>query len=121
MNETVGIFCTLLFLFSYLTKIPFFPFLLKKKTRFKNNLLPNDSMEECENLCDRLTVLTEGVMRCIGSPQHLKKLYAQGFSALIKLNVELNFAYLINELKQSMVDAFTPQYCILKDEHKVFF
>lgn len=35
-------------------------------------LLTSHSMEECEALCDRLTIMVNGRLTCIGSPQHLK-------------------------------------------------
>lgn len=79
------------------------------------------SMEECENLCDRLTIMSKGRMKCIGTAQHLKQRYAQGFSILIKTRdlparEEENS---ISVLKQNMENAFGRDYCILKDEHKV--
>jgi ABC-type multidrug transport system ATPase subunit len=35
-------------------------------------VLTSHSMEECEALCNRLTIMVNGRLTCIGSPQHLK-------------------------------------------------
>ena len=37
------------------------------------------SMLECEQLCDRLTILVHGHARCLGSPQHLKEKYGTDY------------------------------------------
>jgi ABC-type multidrug transport system ATPase subunit len=37
------------------------------------------SMLECEQLCDRLTILVHGNARCLGSPQHLKEKYGTDY------------------------------------------
>jgi ABC-type multidrug transport system ATPase subunit len=42
-------------------------------------------MEECEALCTRLTIMVGGRMRCIGSLQHLKERFGQGFTAMVKM------------------------------------
>jgi ABC-type multidrug transport system ATPase subunit len=43
------------------------------------------SMEECEALCARLTIMVGGKLRCIGSPQHLKSKYGLGYTLTIKV------------------------------------
>lgn len=75
------------------------------------------SMEECENLCDRLTILAKGRMQCIGTAQHLKKTYAQGFSVLIKIPETISEGALAR-LKTRIQEQFE-NHCILKDEHRV--
>lgn len=37
------------------------------------------SMLECEQLCDRLTILVHGQAQCLGSPQHLKEKYGTDY------------------------------------------
>ncbi|XP_065215397.1 phospholipid-transporting ATPase ABCA1-like isoform X2 [Planococcus citri] len=81
-------------------------------------ILTSHSMEECETLCDRLTIMVSGVMKCIGTTQHLKKQYAQGFSVLMKIRDIPNFDEEIAALKETMLEIFTTEYCILKDEHR---
>ncbi|XP_059047228.1 phospholipid-transporting ATPase ABCA1-like [Achroia grisella] len=54
-------------------------------------VLTSHSMEECEALCSRLTIMVAGGFRCIGTPQHLKNKFSQGFTLTIKLRfVESN-------------------------------
>ncbi|XP_065208832.1 phospholipid-transporting ATPase ABCA3-like isoform X2 [Planococcus citri] len=81
-------------------------------------ILTSHSMEECETLCDRLTIMVSGVMKCIGTAQHLKKQYAQGFSIMIKINDIPEFDEEKAALKNTMMELFTDKYCVLKDEHR---
>ena len=41
-------------------------------------------MEEANALCTRIAIMTKGVMRCIGSAQHLKDKYGAGYVLNIK-------------------------------------
>ncbi|GMS98300.1 hypothetical protein PENTCL1PPCAC_20475, partial [Pristionchus entomophagus] len=47
-------------------------------------VLTSHSMEECEALCTRIAILDKGKMRCIGSKQHLKSKFGEGYSLTIK-------------------------------------
>ena len=42
-------------------------------------------MEECEALCTRLAVMVNGRLKCLGSTQHLKSKYGQGYTLMVKL------------------------------------
>lgn len=44
-----------------------------------------NSMEECEALCSRLVIMVNGRLCCLGSSQHLKNKFAQGFTLIIKI------------------------------------
>ncbi|XP_022661624.1 ATP-binding cassette sub-family A member 2-like isoform X2 [Varroa destructor] len=67
-------------------------------------ILTSHSMEECEALCSRLAIMVNGSFRCLGSPQHLKAKFGQGFTVLIKL-------------KPSAVESIVvPQVCTLMDQ-----
>ena len=48
-------------------------------------LLTSHSMEECEVLCGRIAVMAAGGLRCIGTPQHLKARFAEGYSLELRL------------------------------------
>ncbi|CAH4032670.1 unnamed protein product [Pieris brassicae] len=48
-------------------------------------VLTSHSMEECEALCSRLTMMVRGRFQCLGSPQHLKNKFSQGFTLTIKV------------------------------------
>ncbi|CAF3149244.1 unnamed protein product [Rotaria socialis] len=43
------------------------------------------SMLECEQLCDRLTILVRGNARCLGSPRHLKNKYGNDYRIRLTL------------------------------------
>ncbi|KAM3964373.1 phospholipid-transporting ATPase ABCA3 [Aphomia sociella] len=51
-------------------------------------VLTSHSMEECEALCSRLTIMVNGGFRCIGTPQHLKNKFSQGFTLTVKLKID---------------------------------
>jgi ABC-type multidrug transport system ATPase subunit len=42
-------------------------------------------MLECEQLCDRLTILVHGNAKCLGSPQHLKDKYGTEYRIRLTL------------------------------------
>ena len=43
------------------------------------------SMEECEALCSRLSIMVNGQMECLGSIQHLKNKYGDGYTISVIL------------------------------------
>ena len=49
-------------------------------------ILTSHSMEECEALCTRLPVMVAGEFKCLGSRQHLKNKFSQGYLLMIQLN-----------------------------------
>ncbi|XP_055596640.1 phospholipid-transporting ATPase ABCA1-like [Uranotaenia lowii] len=54
----------------------------------KTIVLTSHSMEECEALCTRLAIMVNGEFKCIGSTQHLKNKFSQGFVLIIKAKKE---------------------------------
>lgn len=48
-------------------------------------ILTSHSMEECEALCTRLAIMVNGNFKCLGSTQHLKNKFAEGYTLTIKL------------------------------------
>ena len=43
-------------------------------------------MEECEALCTRLAIMVNGQIKCLGSTQHLKSRFGEGFTVLAKVS-----------------------------------
>lgn len=43
------------------------------------------SMEECEALCTRLAIMVNGTFRCLGSTQHLKNKFGDGYTLIAQL------------------------------------
>lgn len=58
---------------------------MKLRESGKSIVLTSHSMEECEALCTRLTVLVNGDAKCLGSVQHLKNKFTQGFELKVKV------------------------------------
>lgn len=42
-------------------------------------------MEECEALCTRLAIMVNGEFQCLGSIQHLKTKFNEGYSLIVKV------------------------------------
>lgn len=76
------------------------------------------SMEECEALCTRLTIMVRGRMKCIGSNQYLKQKYGQGYTIMVKLDPKYTKETSLSEFKKAIQQKFKSS-CILKDEHQV--
>merc|ERR1712228_588577 len=55
-------------------------------TQKRRVLLTTHSMEEAETLCDRIGIMDRGNLQCLGSAQHLKTKYGDGYELYIKLN-----------------------------------
>lgn len=51
-------------------------------------MLTTHSLEEADALCDRLCILVNGEMKCLGSSHHLKQRYGQGY--LMELHTSNN-------------------------------
>ncbi|GFS09294.1 ATP-binding cassette transporter sub-family A [Elysia marginata] len=50
-------------------------------------VLTSHSMEECDALCTRLAIMVNGRFVCMGSPQHLKNKFGQGYTLTVQLGV----------------------------------
>ena len=42
-------------------------------------------MEECEALCTRIAIMVNGRFVCLGSTQHLKSKFGQGYTLVVKM------------------------------------
>lgn len=76
-------------------------------------VLTSHSMEECEALCNRLCIMVNGHFKCIGSTQHLKSKFGQGFTVLMKLKEDnVGEAHICN-----VMDDTFPGGNTLKENH----
>ncbi|XP_066551415.1 ATP-binding cassette, sub-family A (ABC1), member 7 isoform X2 [Amia ocellicauda] len=48
-------------------------------------ILTSHSMEECEALCTRMAIMVNGRFRCLGSVQHLKNRFGDGYTIILRL------------------------------------
>lgn len=56
------------------------------KKNFRTSIvLTSHSMEECEALCARIAIMVNGQFRCLGSTQHLRSKYGQGYYIMIRM------------------------------------
>nr|XP_017018280.1 phospholipid-transporting ATPase ABCA1-like [Drosophila kikkawai] len=55
------------------------------RTAGKSLVLTSHSMDECEALCTRLTIMVDGEFKCLGSTQSLKNQYAKGLILKLKI------------------------------------
>nr|KAG5700800.1 hypothetical protein BaRGS_035003 [Batillaria attramentaria] len=49
-------------------------------------ILTSHSMEECEALCGRLAIMVNGTFKCIGSIQHLKNRFGDGYTIILRVS-----------------------------------
>ena len=47
------------------------------------------SMEECEALCTRLAIMVNGKFKCLGSTQHIKNRFGDGYIVMIRIKGSL--------------------------------
>ena len=69
-------------------------------------------MSECEALCSRLAIVSEGRIKTIGLISDLKKNFAKGFVIILKANIDTN----VDNLKTKILEIFGTQ-CHLKYEN----
>ncbi|GFY44553.1 ATP-binding cassette sub-family A member 3 [Trichonephila inaurata madagascariensis] len=80
-------------------------------------ILTTHSMEESEALCNRLAIMVNGRLQCLGSIQQLKSKYGQGYTIIIKMKKEhQDNQEAVNAIK-THVQSNLPG-ANLKDEHQ---
>lgn len=79
----------------------------------KTIVLTSHSMEECEALCTRLAIMVNGQFKCLGSTQHLKSKFGQGFVLTVKLKrnpTEGNESDEMNEERNNVKDFIEQEF-----------
>eukprot|EP00794_Sanderia_malayensis_P015936 gene15936-17537_t len=78
--------------------------IIQKGTR--SVILTSHCMEECEALCTRLAIMVNGKFECLGSTQHLKNKFGEGYIIIIRLKGNLpDLRPLTSYLKEHLPDA----------------
>uniref|UniRef100_A0A452IGD3 ABC transporter domain-containing protein n=1 Tax=Gopherus agassizii TaxID=38772 RepID=A0A452IGD3_9SAUR len=54
--------------------------------RSRHHLFLPGSMEECEALCTRMAIMVNGRFRCLGSVQHLKNRFGDGYTITLRVS-----------------------------------
>ncbi|XP_036594650.1 ATP-binding cassette sub-family A member 3-like [Trichosurus vulpecula] len=78
-------------------------------------VITSHSMEECEALCTRLSIMVNGQFKCIGSPQHLKSKFGSGYTLLAKVKSDIQKDNM-EEFKLFIKETFPGS--VLEDEHQ---
>ena len=81
-------------------------------------ILTSHSMEECETLCSRIGIMVNGKFKCLGSTQHLRSKFGQGYTVMIKIKREMidsNHDY-IKDVQSFIVNTFPS--AVLSDFHQ---
>lgn len=64
-------------------------------------------MEEAEVLADRIGIIVQGSLKCLGTQYKLKRVYGRGFKLIINLNANISYQEEdVNEDKISCVVGF---------------
>ena len=74
-------------------------------------------MEECEALCSRIGIMVNGQLKCLGSSQHLKAKFGDGYTAVVKLKATDETD--MKEQTKKMIDYIEKLFpgSVLKDKH----
>ncbi|XP_061107852.1 phospholipid-transporting ATPase ABCA1-like [Conger conger] len=75
-------------------------------------ILTSHSMEECEALCTRMAIMVNGQFKCLGSIQHLKCRFGEGYTVIVKVG---GTPPALVPVETFMTDTFPG--CVLKEKH----
>ncbi|XP_039200906.1 ATP-binding cassette sub-family A member 2 isoform X2 [Crotalus tigris] len=74
-------------------------------------VLTSHSMEECEALCTRLAIMVNGRLKCLGSIQHLKNRFGDGYMITVRTKSSLNVKEVAHFFSRNFPEA------VLKERH----
>ncbi|KFW65945.1 ATP-binding cassette sub-family A member 2, partial [Pygoscelis adeliae] len=74
-------------------------------------VLTSHSMEECEALCTRLAIMVNGRLKCLGSIQHLKNRFGDGYMITVRTKSSLNVKEVVRFFNRNFPEA------VLKERH----
>jgi ATP-binding cassette subfamily A (ABC1) protein 5 len=85
---------------------------LFERNKDRGVVLTTHSMEEADALCNRLGILVKGVLRCLGTIQHLKDKYGAGYLLELKWDLE---AGPIDQVKGLVAQMFGSQATVREE------
>ncbi|KAA0722897.1 ATP-binding cassette sub-family A member 1 [Triplophysa tibetana] len=75
-------------------------------------ILTSHSMEECEALCTRMAIMVNGQFKCLGSIQHLKSRFGEGYTVIVRVCADQTD---LGVVETFMRDTFAGS--VLKEKH----
>ncbi|XP_047672257.1 phospholipid-transporting ATPase ABCA1 isoform X1 [Tachysurus fulvidraco] len=75
-------------------------------------ILTSHSMEECEALCTRMAIMVNGQFKCLGSLQHLKSRFGEGYTVIVRVR---GGAADLSTVEEFVHEAFPGS--VLKEKH----
>ncbi|KAG8226834.1 hypothetical protein J437_LFUL007088 [Ladona fulva] len=84
----------------------------KGEGKGRSVVLTSHSMEECEALCSRLTIMVNGRFRCLGSVQHLKDKFGSGYTLIVHCKGEQGAESVAEQLSARL-----PPGAIIREAH----
>nr|XP_043888228.1 phospholipid-transporting ATPase ABCA1-like [Solea senegalensis] len=75
-------------------------------------ILTSHSMEECEALCTRMAIMVNGRFKCLGSIQHLKSRFGDGYTVIVRVGGSPPALKLVEDFVQQ-----TFAGSVLKEKH----
>uniref|UniRef100_A0A0A9W0E8 ATP-binding cassette sub-family A member 3 n=1 Tax=Lygus hesperus TaxID=30085 RepID=A0A0A9W0E8_LYGHE len=82
-------------------------------------IITSHSMDECEAVCGRLTIMVKGLMKCIGTVPRLKTVYGQGYILLVKLVFSCTEEQAV-EIQSKIEKTFSPHIRLQDKQHGLF-
>ena len=76
-------------------------------------VLTSHSMEECEALCHKVGIMVKGQFKCIGSVQHLKNRFGEGY------NLDFTVPHGMKSNAVALVTAKLPMVGLVEDQEIV--
>ncbi|KAL3284218.1 hypothetical protein HHI36_018381 [Cryptolaemus montrouzieri] len=94
--------------------------LTKIRESGKSIILTSHSMEECEALCTRIAIMVNGNFQCLGSTQHLKSKFAEGYSVTLKIRKPENSRGLEHSDTSNIESFISTNFpnCELREKHQ---
>ncbi|KAM8886615.1 ATP-binding cassette sub-family A member 2 [Spinachia spinachia] len=74
-------------------------------------VLTSHSMEECEALCTRLGIMVNGRFKCLGSIQHLKNRFGDGYMITVRTKISSNVKEVVRFFNRNFPES------VLKERH----
>ncbi|BES94947.1 ATP-Hypothetical protein cassette sub-family A member [Nesidiocoris tenuis] len=82
-------------------------------------ILTSHSMDECEATCERITIMVEGRMQCIGTIPYLKNTFGRGFVLIVKLKAQCTDREAMN-VDERIRRNFDPHITLTSRQHSLF-